>query len=155
MRGIAFAGSRSLLSASRDATVRRWKLKSLSPPEYDDTILSHGSGFINAVTYLPPTSTYPEGLSISGGKDAIIEARQPHNSPETDPERMLLGHQSNVCALDVCPDADDPYVVSGSWDSSAMVWSISKGEPLATLEGHCGSVWAVVAYDHEKVLTGS
>ncbi|KAI9672633.1 MAG: hypothetical protein M1831_000068 [Alyxoria varia] len=154
VRGVAFAKDSSVLSCSRDATVRRWQVKSSSPPTYDDSLISHGGAFINSITYLPASSEYPDGLSISGGKEAIIEARQPHLSHDRDPERMLLGHEGNVCALDVCHEADDPYIISGSWDQSAKIFSVQKGQELATLEGHQGSVWAVLAYDKDVVLTG-
>ena len=67
---------------------------------------------------------------------------------------MLLGHEGNVCALDACLEADDPYIISGSWDQSAKIFSVAKGQEIATLEGHQGSVWAVLAYDKDVVLTG-
>ena len=35
-----------------------------------------------------------------------------------------------------------------------MVWDVAKGESTATLNGHSGSVWAVLAYDSDKVVTG-
>lgn len=80
--------------------------------------------------------------------------RQLGREPDADAERLLLGHQGNVCALDVCPDPTTPYLVSGSWDSSAMIWDVQKGESTVTLEGHSGSVWDVLAYDNTKVITG-
>ena len=142
-----------VLSASRDATVRRWQLLSNNPPKYDCSISSHGSSFINAITYLPPSKQFPEGLVISGGKDTIIEARQPGKPPEENAEALLLGHAHNVCALDVSPKGD--YVVSGSWDSTARIWDVGKWDCSAILEGHGGSVWAVLAYDFDMVITGS
>ncbi len=149
VRDVIFPDPTTILSASRDATVRSWKLKSSAPPAYDDTITSHGSAFINAVAFAPPSPDFPDGLIISGGKDTIIEVRQPGRPPDSDPEGLLLGHQGNVCALDVSPDRKRPYIVSGSWDSSARIWSVSKGESTAELEDHQGSVWAVLAYDGE------
>ena len=152
---MTFPEPTTILSALRDATVRRWKLKSSPPPAYDDTITSHGSAFVNAVAFAPPSPDFPDGLIISGGKDAIIEVRQPGRPTDSDAERLLLGHQGNVCALDVIPDAKRPYVVSGSWDSSARIWSVSEGKRTAELEGHEASVWAVLAYDGERVITGT
>ena len=141
-----------MLSASRDATVRLWKLLSQRNPRYDCSVLSHGSAFINAITYLHPTSDYPDGLVISGGKDTIIEVRQPSKPLEDNAEALLLGHSHNVCALDVC--AEGSFVVSGSWDSSARLWRIGKWECDALLEGHGGSVWSVLAYDSATIITG-
>ena len=112
----------------------------------------HGSAFINAITYLPPTSDYPDGLVISGGKDTIIEVRQLGKPPEDNAEALLLGHSNNVCALDVC--AAGGFVVSGSWDGSARLWRVGRWECDALLEGHGGSVWCVLAYDSDTVITG-
>lgn len=129
-----------------------WKLLSRKPPKYDCSISMHGSAFINAITYLPPTSDYPDGLVISGGKDTIIEVRQLGKPPEDNAEALLLGHSHNVCALDVC--ADGGFVVSGSWDGSARLWRVGKWECDALLEGHRGSVWCVLAYNSETIITG-
>ena len=140
------------LSASRDATVRIWKLLSQKPPRYDCTISTHGSSFINAITFLPPTKAFPNGLVISGGKDTIIEAREPGKAPEENAEALLLGHSHNVCALDVSPN--NGYIVSGSWDGTGRVWTIGKWECDTVLEAHGGSVWAVLAYDSDTIITG-
>ncbi|MCJ1290384.1 hypothetical protein MMC34_001920 [Xylographa carneopallida] len=151
VRGVVFPSPGLVVSASRDATVRTWKLLSSSPPKYDCSISSHGSAFINAVAYIPPSSTYQDGLIVSGGKDTIIEVRQPGKPPEDNAERMLMGHAHNVCALDV--SADGGWIASGSWDGSARIWSIGKWECEAVLEGHGGSVWGVLAYDKDTVIT--
>ena len=63
-----------------------------------------------------------------------------------------MGHAHNVCALDVSNDGG--WIVSGSWDASARIWSIGQWECEAVLEGHEGSVWGVLAYDKETVVTG-
>ena len=89
---------------------------------------------------------------ISGGKDTIIEVRQPGKPPENNAEALLLGHSHNICALDVC--ADGGFVVSGSWDGSARIWRIGRWECEALLDGHEGSVWSVLAYDSNTIITG-
>lgn len=149
---MAFPNSKVVFSASRDATVRLWKLVSTPPPTYDCTITAHGSAFINSLAYLPPTSEFPEGLVLSGGQDTIIEARQPGKAADDNADAMLLGHAHNVCALDVCPGGG--WIVSGSWDSTARLWKIGKWESEVVLDGHAGSVWAVLAYDKNTVITG-
>lgn len=149
---MSFPHPKFVLSASRDSTVRIWKLLAANPPQYDCSISSHGSAFINAVTYRPPSANYPEGLIISGGKDTIIDVRQPGKGPEENAEALLLGHAHNVCALDTSADVD--FVVSGSWDGSARVWRIGKWDCEALLEGHEGSVWTVLAYDPNIIITG-
>ncbi|KAL8834260.1 MAG: hypothetical protein Q9176_007586 [Flavoplaca citrina] len=152
VRAVAFPHEKLVISASRDATVREWKLLDPAPPRYDCSITSHGSSFVNAVAFCPPIKGYPDGLIISGGKDTIIQVREPGREPDKDAEALLLGHAHNVCALDVSQDGT--YVVSGSWDGSARVWKVGKWECDAILEGHQGSVWAVLAYDTETIITG-
>ncbi|OAX82465.1 hypothetical protein ACJ72_03183 [Emergomyces africanus] len=152
VRAVAFPNSKAVLSASRDATVRVWQLTSAPPPVYDYTISSHGSAFINAVAYYPPTPDYPEGLIFSGGQDTIIEARQPGKPADANADAMLLGHSHNVCSIDVCPKGK--WVVSGSWDSTAKLWRVGKWECEVTLDGHQGSVWAVLAFDSTTIVTG-
>jgi len=148
-----FPDPQVVLSASRDATVRQWKLLSARPPSYDCTLVSHGSAFINSLAYVPPSSQYPDGLIISGGKDTIIEARQPGKAPQDNADGLLLGHAANVCALDVSEDGQT--IVSGSWDTEARVWQVGQWEATAVLNGHEGSVWAVLAYDKETIITGT
>ncbi|KAJ5665557.1 uncharacterized protein N7477_008005 [Penicillium maclennaniae] len=123
-----------------------------NPPSYDYTITAHGQAFINSLAYLQPTTKYPEGLILSGGQDTIIEARQPGKRSDDNADAMLLGHAHNVCALDVSPDSG--WIVSGSWDSSARIWTVGKWETDVVLNGHEGSVWAVLAYDNNTVITG-
>lgn len=91
-------------------------------------------------------------MVISGGKDTIIEVRQLGKAPKENADALLLGHAHNVCSLDVSPDGR--WVVSGSWDATARVWGVGKWECEAVLEGHEGSVWDVLAFDPETVITG-
>ena len=90
---------------------------------------------------------------MSGGKEAILDVRRPGQPSDQDPERILVGHSGNICALDVCPSGTH-YVVSGSWDASARLWDVEKGEEMALLEGHEAAVWAVLAFDRNMVITG-
>lgn len=149
---MAFPNPNSVLSASRDATVRLWKLASTPPPAYDYTITTHGTAFINTLAYYPPTPEFPEGLVFSGGQDTIIEARQPGKAVDDNADAMLLGHGHNVCSLDVCPEGG--WIVSGSWDSTARLWRFGKWECDVVMEGHEGSVWTVLAYDQNTIITG-
>ena len=91
-------------------------------------------------------------MIVSGGKDTIIEVREPGKPPEENAERLLTGHAHNVCALDV--SSEGGWIVSGSWDGTARVWSIGKWDCEAVLEGHEGSVWSVLAFDKDTIITG-
>ncbi|RAL14261.1 WD repeat PLAP family protein [Aspergillus homomorphus CBS 101889] len=152
VRAVAFPNPNAIFSASRDATVRLWRLVSTPPPTYDYNITSHGSAFINALAYYPPTPDFPDGLVLSGGQDTIIEARQPGKAADDNADAMLLGHAHNVCALDVSHEGG--WVVSGSWDSTARLWRIGKWDCDLVLDGHQGSVWTVLAYDKDTIITG-
>lgn len=67
------------------------------------------------------------------------------------PDYTLIGHEDNVCALDVYEDKEG-YIVSGSWDRTARVWR--NWECVAILSGHTQAVWAVLALTEDLVLTG-
>lgn len=141
-----------ILSASRDATVQVWKKTSQRLPRYESTLSSHSSSFVNALAFFPPNAEFPQGLIVSGGKDAIIEARQPDKAPEDNAEALMPGHSNNVCALDV--SSAGGYIVSGSWDGKARIWKIGKWECEVELSSHEGAVWAVLAFDEDTVITG-
>ncbi|KAA8572585.1 hypothetical protein EYC84_003187 [Monilinia fructicola] len=100
--------------------------KSYNPPIFDAIISSHATAFVNTVAYLPPNSSFPDGLIISGGKDTVIEVRQPSRTPEENSEALLTGHSHNICALDVDPAGR--FIVSGSWDAEARIWPLGKWE---------------------------
>jgi phospholipase A-2-activating protein len=152
VRSVAFPHPAFALSASRDATVRLWKLKSPSPPEYDYDIKVHGTAFVNSLTYVPPSAKYPEGLVVSAGQDSIIDVRQPGKAPEDNAEALLLGHGHNVCALDVSVDGN--FILSGSWDNDARIWPVGKWDISTVLQGHTAAVWAVLSFDKDTVITG-
>ena len=99
-----------------------------------------------------PSKTYPDGLIASAGKDTIIDVRQPGKAPDQNAERLLLGHAHNVCTLDSTPDGQT--IISGGWDKQARVWDIERGESVAELKGHEASVWAVLAFDQDHIITG-
>jgi F-box and WD-40 domain protein CDC4 len=44
--------------------------------------------------------------------------------------------------------------VSGSYDTTAKIWSISEGKCLRTLTGHFSQIYAI-AFDGKKIATGS
>jgi phospholipase A-2-activating protein len=154
VKAVAFPDPSFVLSASRDKSVRLWKVLSQNPILYDNsTFISNGSDFVNCVAFIPPSTDFPQGLVVAGGRDAIIEVRQPGKQPQDNADALLIGHASNVCALDVSEDGK--AIVSGSWDTEARVWQVGKWEsPAAVLHGHGAAVWAVSFYDKNTILTG-
>lgn len=140
------------MSASRDFTTRVWAQQSSNPPTWDSTIKTHGKEFVNSLAIVPPSAEFPEGLIVSGGKDQIIDVRQPSKGLDDDADALLIGHGNNVCALDVSQDGR--YIVSGSWDMEARLWEVGKWGQSTVLQGHTASVWAVLAYDSNTIITG-
>ncbi|RYP49285.1 hypothetical protein DL768_004968 [Monosporascus sp. mg162] len=152
VRDVLFPSPDLILSASRDHTVRAWKLTSPSPPTFDASVTNQGSEFINSLAYLPPSPEYPQGLVVSAGTDSIIDVRPPTSTPADNADRLLIGHSRNVCALAVL--LGDRYIISGSWDHSARVWSVDKWETEVALVDHQGAVWDVLPLDENTVVTG-
>ncbi len=152
VRDVLFPSPDLVLSASRDHTVRAWKLASTPPPTFEASITNQGSEFINSLTYLPPFSEYPQGLVVSAGTDSIIDVRALTATPADNAERLLIGHTRNVCALAVLPG--NRHIVSGSWDNSARIWSVAKWEAELTLTDHSGAVWDVLPLDEHTIVTG-
>lgn len=141
-----------ILSASRDHTVRAWSRTDASPPAFEPHTVTKGSEFVNSLTCLPPFSAYLKGLVISGGSDTLIDVRSITANPSDNAERLLIGHAQNICALAVVPGSK--YIVSGSWDSTARIWSVEKWETEVVLEGHEGAVWDVLPLSENLVVTG-
>lgn len=79
-----------------------------------------------------------------------------HRAPASvaTPLRALEGHTAPVLAVSFCPRAN--LLVTGSYDESAIVWDIRRGEALRTLPAHAEAIWTV-GWDAEGalVLTGS
>ncbi|EMD60304.1 hypothetical protein COCSADRAFT_39949 [Bipolaris sorokiniana ND90Pr] len=152
VRSVAFASPASIFSASRDFTVRAWTQQSTNPPVWDSSIKAHGKEFVNSLAIVPPSSSFPDGLVVSGGKDQIIDVRSPTKTLDSDADALLIGHGNNVCALDVSEDGR--YIVSGSWDMEARLWEVGKWGESTVLQGHTASVWAVLAFDENTIITG-
>ncbi|KAM5347218.1 hypothetical protein ACJ41O_010223 [Fusarium nematophilum] len=153
VRAVSFPSLDTVLTASRDCSVRVWRSNQASPPEFDGSLLSRGSEYINSIAFFPPSSDRPDGLVLSGGKDTIIEVKSPKAAASDNAERLLVGHAHNVCTLDVAPNGS--FVVSGGWDGQARVWTSQKWETELTLTGHESmAVWSVVVLDDHTVVTG-
>lgn len=152
VRGVIFPTSQEIISVSRDKTMRIWKQIPGKKPTYEARIAAVSGHWLNTIAYLPPSGEYPNGLVFAGGKDLAIEVRQPSKMLFEQAEALLHGHSNTICTLDVDPEGS--FIVSGAWDNEARVWSIGKWECESILEGHEGSVWAVLAYDSETIITG-
>ncbi|KAH3687639.1 hypothetical protein WICPIJ_001378 [Wickerhamomyces pijperi] len=128
----------TIISASRDSTVRVWTKSSNEKSNYWEPSINYkSSGFINSLTF-----NKTGNLIISAGQDKLINITELY-SHTLDPEFTLIGHESNVC----CLDYKDDLIISGSWDTTAKVWK--DNQLLYDLKGHNASVWDV------KILSSS
>ncbi|KAI1194627.1 ubiquitin homeostasis protein lub1 [Nemania serpens] len=152
VRDVSFPAPDLVLSASRDHTVRAWSRTASAPPVFEPHITTQGSEFVNSLTCLPPSAEFTKGLVVSGGTDSIIDVRSVAAGPSDNAERLLVGHAQNVCTLAVVPGSK--FIVSGSWDSTARVWSTGNWEAQVVLDGHEGAVWAVLPLSEKLVVTG-
>ena len=54
---------------------------------------------------------------------------------------MLDEHHDEVQSLTMCDvEGQDPVLVSGSWDTTLIVWSLKTMKRLKTIEGHKAEV---------------
>ncbi len=63
----------------------------------------------------------------------------------------LRGHGGPVRALSIAPDG--ARAISGSFDTSAIVWALDRGRAQAILRVHDGSVNAVLALSGDRFVT--
>ncbi|KAL2209623.1 PFU-domain-containing protein [Sarocladium strictum] len=154
VRAVSFPSPTTILSASRDCSVRVWRRTESTPPSFEASLLSRGSEYVNSLSYVPPIQDHPDGLVLSAGKDMIVEVKSPLALSSDNATRLLVGHAHNICTLDVSPKGS--YFVSGGWDGQARVWNIAKWDTELMLSGHNdAAVWAVLALDETTVITGS
>ncbi|KAK5135599.1 hypothetical protein LTR08_005079 [Meristemomyces frigidus] len=151
VRAVVFPNRHVLFSASRDNTVRKWQLTAPKPPAYDDTIAIQGAHWFNGLAYAPPSKAHPDGLIAAGGRETFVFVKQVGSPPDADPHRMLIGHAGNITCLAFSEDGSQ--IISGGWDSQVYVWDVEKGNITASLQGHDGPVWGIMAYDAKLVLT--
>ncbi|RKP03794.1 hypothetical protein CXG81DRAFT_9068, partial [Caulochytrium protostelioides] len=150
VRAVAALGADLLATGSRDGTCRVWSRRSAHEFDTHATHPTATHRYVSAVCFLPPSAAHPQGLVAVGGTDPVIAVYDGFADSDAEPRFLLVGHQSNVCALAAAPDG---ALVSGSWDKSARVWR--DGVAVATLEGHEQAVWAVLALAPTEILTAS
>ena len=111
MRAVCGPLDSLVLSASRDGTVRSWKLSTQpavnplfsnavasQPQPVDVTAFSGHKGYVNSLAYHPDgppslSAVSDVGLVVSGGQDKMIYAHYPGDS---EPTHVLIGHEANV-----------------------------------------------------------
>ncbi|KAK9471113.1 WD40-repeat-containing domain protein [Dipodascopsis tothii] len=140
-RGVTFPAAGTVVSVSRDSTLRTWTAGAgdwLSDVDYESP------KYVNSVAWIGGE----EGLVAAGGQDASI-AVLATALPGRPLKYTLSGHDSNVCAL----HAAHGQLISGSWDKTARVWQ--DGVLKHTLAGHTQAIWAVLILGPDVYVTGA
>ncbi len=154
---VAFPNANTIFSGARDNTLRVWRKTKAKPPTFENTILRQSHGFVNSVAFFHPAgNTEPDGLVAHGGAEALIEVNKPTATPSDSSFRLLVGHANNICALATSPSGNS--LVSGGWDSKAIVWNTKTWEPVRHLVHESDeprAVWAVLPYEEHLIITGS
>ena len=75
----------------------------------------------------------------------------------TEPLRIFTGHTDIICVDDCLAfSPDGQFILSGSWDDTLKLWSVSTGEEIRTFTGHSDSVRSVAfSPDGQFALSGS
>jgi phospholipase A-2-activating protein len=147
-----------ILSGSRDGTARVWGKAPNQANKRDlhcKFVLEGQAGFVNSCAWMREQDG--SSIALSGGQDHLVNAyiipqSGLSSSSALTPDFTLLGHDDNVCALDVFQGTNG-YIVSGSWDKTARIWK--NWECAAILAGHTQAVWAVLALSEDLVLTAA
>ena len=131
-----------IASVSRDGAVRVWN-KSESGNgnnHWESTTIYSTAHFLNSICYDKNNQ-----VVYYGGKDCLINGHSIFATlgEISEPLYTLVGHKSNICSLDLYENE----LISGSWDSTAKIWS--NGVCKYTLSGHGGPVWGA------KILPGN
>lgn len=157
VRCVAIAGTKTIISGLRDATVRSWTPTASNLSLDDSLVVFHSpeNSFINAVAYIDEVNCTGEPLVASGGKDCIVFLSPIAIDPSAQDmaKYNLIGHENNVCALSYA----DNNLISGSWDATARVWDLESMQTKYVLRGHTASVWDVKILDakNDIYLTAS
>ncbi|KAF2758331.1 WD40 repeat-like protein [Pseudovirgaria hyperparasitica] len=160
VRDIAATDFSQIASAARDGKSLLWERVSSSPPTYKSRVLSATKSrtlkgppcYITAVTFIPPSDTYPQGLVVTGGQESEIDVRQPTNSQDDPPEIRLPGHGGQVSPLETTEHGH--YLVSGGWDHTVRIRKVGQWDDEKVIGPYERNCLAIVGYDRETVITG-
>ncbi|MEH1880878.1 nSTAND1 domain-containing NTPase, partial [Nostoc sp.] len=136
------ADGQTIVSGSKDGTVRLWKLQGLP---FAEGLRIH-QGNVSSVAISTDGQTI-----ISGGGDGTVRLWNVQGHPLTQPFR---GHESSVSSVAI--SADGQTIISGGRDRTVRLWN-RQGLPLAEpLRAHKGDVNSVaISADGQTIVSGS
>lgn len=126
VNSVAFsADNRQIVSGSRDKTIRLWN--TLAECKYTIETDQH-TDWVSAVRFSPVgNSTNP--MIVSCGWDKIVKV---WNLPDCKLRTNLVGHTSPLYTVTISPDGS--LCASGGKDGIAMLWDVTEGKHLYSLE---------------------
>lgn len=102
------------------------------------TLQGH-SGWVTSLSTCPSNPDIL--LSGSRDKSLIVWQLTRDENQYGIAKRALRGHSHIVSDCELTPDG--AYAISGSWDKTLRLWSISNGECVTRFDGHQGDVLSV------------
>lgn len=139
-----------LLTASRDNTAKLYQPYNPYNSHSQLYQTQHFTGPTNYVSTICCGKTKSGEIEIyAGSHDMNIYV---YTRMSGKPERILSKHTGPVSTLAFRICSDEDVLVSGSWDSVAIIWRDKI--PVATLYGHEHAVWSVAFVARSYILTG-
>jgi hypothetical protein len=96
VRALASPTNDLILSASRDSTAILWQKPNPSAPFEQERTFRPGSGYVNAVTIVPPTPDAPKGVFLARNHPVQILASE-NRGGARDPCALLIWSACRVC----------------------------------------------------------
>lgn len=122
---VAFsADNRAIISASRDQSLRVWNI--LGECKH---VTEHAhNGWVSSVKFSPSSRG---NLVVSGGWDKAVKMWELTEQDGLRCANTLTLHRSQVSSVTIAPDGS--LCASGARDGVAMLWDVTKGEQLFSL----------------------
>jgi phospholipase A-2-activating protein len=140
----------SIITAGRDDKIR---IQNMSMPGMEE--LMPNQGYVNclaAAEHIVVGGCHNGCIvvySTNVGNTEVGECVPEYSTQKSTEPVILRGHGDNVCTLDLSGDR----LLSGSWDSTAKLWSLKEMKMLLSVE-HPATVWSARFIDGDRFVTG-
>ena len=112
MKSAIFLSTGEVVTASRDALVKIWKLNPETNIFEESVTLNGHSNFVNAVVEVGKSEIFTEGAIATGSTDSLILVWDKRNLSE--PFFTFAGHSNTICSLSY--SKVNNTLISGSYD---------------------------------------
>lgn len=133
-------GGKELITISMDRTIRIWDVASGEPLRVLRPPIGDGAQGILYAAALSPDGQSLAVAGVTGANDAnkniyVIALASGRIV------QVLSGHSSTI--HDVAFSTDGLHLISGSYDRTACLWTVSTGECTQVLKGHTAEIYGV------------